>query len=383
MMYTPEMNYDVLTIIMTFLSPHDLRQAAASSRSFYDAATFRLVEHVRLYRPDQVHSFHAFVMKNPIPLSVMRSLKFSPNEKSILDDEASNWSIGTDTIKGVGPMLADILDGASRLTSLELWYTDLLFCISRLRQSLKVSCRQLSTLRLYQFNSWKMTPEDVQDLGPMFAALKDRVTHLEVKSIFERPIQDVMGSLDPRVETLSVALVSGSPSLVTNGTRLPYVKNLHISGYRLVREDISRTFPNVRQLDICEDFLASGLLHVDPQKSDEWRDLETLSGDLRDIVRLGLTRPIQHLNLDTYAYQGSPDVNFFRIARPKSLSISIHSDKPKIMSLLKRPDFWSSVPELSYMGLVIKDLTQWCGAVHNCWVGTTRERPGRSQLGAN
>ncbi|TFK47073.1 hypothetical protein OE88DRAFT_1738774 [Heliocybe sulcata] len=361
------LNYDVLSAIMVFLSPHDLRQVAASSKSLYDPATSRLVVHVQLARPEQVQSFHAFVAKYPGLLSLTRSFRFSPNETSVFDDHANGWSTGTDTIKSTGPLLADILEGACNLTSLELWYTDLLFCVPSLRQGLKAFCREVSTLKLYQFNTWKMTPEDVQDLGPMFEALRDRISHLEVKSIFEPPIKSLMKALGHRVETLAVALVSGNPNLVTSGAILPHVKNLRITGYRLLREEISTTFPNVRQLDICEDFLVKDPLHRDSQEIDEWRDLETLSGDLRDVARLGLTRPIQHLNLDTYEYQGSPEVDFFRIIRPRSLSISVHSDRPKIMSLFRNPEFWSSVTELSYMGLVIKDLTEWCGAVHNCW----------------
>ncbi|EPQ51475.1 hypothetical protein GLOTRDRAFT_132843 [Gloeophyllum trabeum ATCC 11539] len=367
------MNYDVLLDIMTFLPPQDLRRLAVTSKVLHEPSSLSMVEQVELYRPSQVQSFHSFVIQDPTRLSLMRSLKFSPNAKSLLDDDAHGWSTGTDEIRSSGPLLADILERAPHLRVLELWYTDILFCIPRLRQAIKNNCPKLLTLKISQFNTWKMSPRDIQDLRPLFDSLKHRVTRLEVKSIFERPVQEVLRTLDSRLETLAVALVSGDPSILRNGSMFPHVKNLSISGYRLLREDISRVFPNVRQLEICEDFLINESLCDSLQETTEWAALETLSGDLRDVARIGLTRRVKHLNLDTYAFHSASvpaelTLSFFSTTRPRSLSLTIHSDKPKILAILMKPILWDSLSELSYMNLIIKDLTEWAGAVHRCLV---------------
>ncbi|KDQ56883.1 hypothetical protein JAAARDRAFT_207914 [Jaapia argillacea MUCL 33604] len=295
-----DLNLDVLSSILSFLTTSDLRRLASTSQACYELAIVEMISSVTLRNRQQTQGFCQFMLGgvyHRIPL--MKSLTICAGA---LDSPPHSFYEKVD--RRLGGFLADILEQANNLSSINIELIEFALTSNpRMSHAIASRCPHLGELII----SHPMTLA-VEMLTGMNGLRRLTLSEVGVTS-------DVATFVQPVQDTLEILHIRNRSNFRFGGTlcQCPSVHTITIdSSSHYLKQHLERAFPNLRRLhmsgvslSVSEKFRKENLEQSDRREA--WSELEIVTGCAARICTMALNCRVRRLEMmDEYSPRGLP-----------------------------------------------------------------------------
>src|ERR1700722_571285 len=339
-MHIFELNYDVLSEIISSIQRSELTRFIRTCHSAYDFAMPYLISNVHLHRDHhQVLEFCQFMLSDPsrwIPLlRTLRILdgaciypKTCDTSKARNDPQTTKRPVSLQIL--TGSLLADVLKHACNLNCLRLDNVEpLLECAPQVCGAI-IFCPRLTTIH---FSGMGQRSRDM--MVNMLGLRHIDIHHDGDITTLLRPFQSTLEEL-----SCMSSHIDHQESEFDEAYQWPRVHTLHLGNHsknRISKQKLTRAFPNLRNLLLPPRMnFSTGPLTTRcmNEGSDCWPRLDYVEGTVMELYNLAFSCPIRELNVRGVIYspnQGSPDspltatmfLDLVRATQPSVLSFSV------------------------------------------------------------
>ena len=332
-MHIFELNQDILAEIISLTAREDLIKLAATCHFAHDLCIPHIISTVRITRAPEylvacrIHNFCTFMLARwKERVHCLRHFSFNPAFLAQWPGDGSTFVFQNETLK----LLADVFDHAQNLESLEVQNCErLLLREPRIANAL-IRYARLTTISLDNISSNR--------LGQLSIALMQElagIRHINL-GLTHSNLAAVLSASHFTLESVSFEeMFSRFRGLSDDGLEWPYVRQLKVRIHPSTALNISRAFPNVREL--CVDGDKHRIIQVQREMScKSWTELDYVEGPMPALYLLGLASHIRELRIPYSLTHGEHQQTGFgsmsrtnafldlvRIANPETLSFAV------------------------------------------------------------
>jgi hypothetical protein len=329
-MHMFDLNEDVLAEIISLAGREDLIKFAATSHFAHDLCMPHIISTVRITRAPEyllafrIRNFCTFMLarwKERIPC--LRHFSFDPVFLAQWPSDGSTFVFHNETLK----LLGDVLDHAQNLESLEVQNCERLLVREPRIANALTRCARLTTISLDNISSNR--------LGQLSIALMQElagIRHINL-GLTHSNLAAVLSASHSTLESVSFEeKFSRFPDLFNRGLEWPHVRQLELHIHPSTALNISRAFPNVRELRVDGD--KHRVIQVGRVMScKSWTQLDYVEGPMPALYLLRLTSHIRELRIPYSLTHGEQQqTGFGSISRTNAFLDLVHIANPEILS---------------------------------------------------